>query len=66
MNLDLRKQLSLEQWRQLKTIRGAEGGPGDHFFMYFKQKGVGPGGPMGPGGPDGMPPFPPPPPPGLD
>lgn len=59
MNLDLRKQLSLEQWRQLKTIRGAEAGPGDHFFMYFKQKG------MGPGGPDGMPPFPPPP-PGLD
>jgi periplasmic protein CpxP/Spy len=59
MNLDLRKQLSLEQWRQLKTIRGTEAGPGDHFFMYFKQKG------MGPGGPDGMPPFPPPP-PGLD
>ena len=27
MSLDLRKQLSLEQWRQLKTIRGAEGGP---------------------------------------
>jgi periplasmic protein CpxP/Spy len=65
MSLDLRKQLSLEQWRQLKTIRGAEGGPGDHFFMYFKQKGVGPGGPGMPMGPDGMP-LPPPPPPGLD
>ena len=65
MNLDLRKQLSLEQWRQLKTIRGAEGGPGDHFFMYFKQKGMGPGGPGMPMGPDGMP-LPPPPPPGLD
>jgi Spy/CpxP family protein refolding chaperone len=59
MNLNLRKQLSLEQWRQLKTMRGADAGPGDHFFMYFKQKG------MGPGGPDGMPPLPPPP-PGLD
>ena len=45
MNLDLRKQLSLEQWRQLKTMRGAEGGPGDHFFMRFKDKGMGPGGP---------------------
>ena len=62
MNLDLRKQLSLEQWRQLKTIRGAEAMPGDHFF--FKQKFVGPGGPGMPGGPDGVPP--PPPPPGLD
>ena len=65
MSLDLRKQLSLEQWRQLKTIRGAEGGPGDHFFMYFKQKGVGPQSPDMPMGPDGMP-LPPPPPPGLD
>ncbi len=61
MNLDLRKQLSLEQWRQLKTIRGAEAMPGDHFF--FKQKFVGPGGPGMPGGPDELPP---PPPPGLD
>jgi len=60
MNLDLRKQLSLDQWRQLKTIRGTEAMPGDHFF--FKQKFVGPG---GPGGPDEFPP-PPPPPPGLD
>jgi hypothetical protein len=62
MNLDLRKQLSLEQWRQLKTMRGAEGGPGDHFFMRFKDKGMGPG---GPGTqvvvPDGAPPPPPPP-----
>ncbi len=59
MNLDLRKQLSLEQWRQLKTIRGADAMSGDHFF--FKQKFVGPG---GPGGPDE--PLPPPPPPGMD
>ena len=59
MNLDLRKQLSLEQWRQLKTIRGAEAVPGDHMF-FFKQKVMPPG-----GGPDEMP-LPPPPPPGLD
>jgi periplasmic protein CpxP/Spy len=57
MNLDLRKQLSLEQWRQLKTMRGGEAMPGDHMF-FFKQK------VMPPGGPDEMPPLPPP--PGLD
>jgi hypothetical protein len=57
MNLDLRKQLSLEQWRQLKTVRGGDAMQGDHFF--FKQK------LMPPGGPDEMP-LPPPPPPGLD
>jgi periplasmic protein CpxP/Spy len=57
MNLDLRKQLSLEQWRQLKTIRGADAMPGDHFF--YRQKIVGPGVPD-------EPPLPPPPPPGLD
>jgi hypothetical protein len=58
MNLDLRKQLSLEQWRQLKTMRGAETMPGDHMF-FFKQK------LMPPGGPDEMP-LPPSPQPGLD
>jgi hypothetical protein len=57
MNLDLRKQLSLEQWRQLKTMRGGEAMPGDHMF-FFKQK------VMPPGSPDEMPPLPPP--PGLD
>jgi Spy/CpxP family protein refolding chaperone len=35
MNLDLRRVLSPEQWRQLKAIRGP--GPGDHF-MYFQKK----------------------------
>jgi Spy/CpxP family protein refolding chaperone len=55
MNLNLRKQLSLEQWRQLKAVRGEETGPGDHFFF---QKRIGPGGPGG--GPD----MPSPPPPG--
>jgi hypothetical protein len=40
MNLNLRRVLSPEQWRQLKAIRGT--GPGDHF-MYFQKK-IGPGG----------------------
>lgn len=62
MNLDLRKQLSLEQWRQLKTMRGGEAMPGDHMF-FFKQKVSPPGGPGMPGPPDEMPPLPPP---GLD
>jgi cell division FtsZ-interacting protein ZapD len=64
MNLDLRKQLSLEQWRQLKTMRGGEAMPGDHMF-FFKQK-LMPEGPGRQAGPDEMPPLPPPPPPGLD
>src|SRR5579883_2962837 len=53
MNLDLRKQLILAQWRQLKTMHG---GPGNKFFMRFKT-----GGPGGPGGPapDELPPLPP-------
>jgi len=59
MNLNLRKVLSLDQWRQLKAVRG-DVGPGDNF-IYFQKK-IGPGGP-GPGGPgpDVMP-LPPPPP----
>ena len=60
MHLDLRKQLSVEQWRQLKTMRGTEVAPGDHFFMKFKT-----GGPGGPAMPDDLPPLPPPP-PGLE
>jgi Spy/CpxP family protein refolding chaperone len=43
MNLDLRKVLSLEQWRQLKSIRGDAGGFGDRIF-YRK---IGPGGAPG-------------------
>jgi Spy/CpxP family protein refolding chaperone len=65
MNLDLRKVLSLAQWRQLKSIRGLEGGFGNRFFI---QKGVPP-----PGEPETMLPpppgasmLPPPPPPGSD
>ena len=51
MSLDLRKVLSLDQWRQLKTIR-EEKGPKDNLFFY-KQLG-----PPPPGAP-----LPPPPPP---
>jgi hypothetical protein len=41
MNLDLRKVLSLDQWRQLKSIRG-EHGTGDNI-IYFKKRIEGPG-----------------------
>jgi Spy/CpxP family protein refolding chaperone len=41
MNLDLRKVLSLDQWRQLKSIRG-ERGPGENV-LYFRQRTGGPG-----------------------
>jgi Spy/CpxP family protein refolding chaperone len=59
MNLDLRKVLTVEQWRQLKTIRGGPRMPGGNVFFYRKF-----GGDMG-GGMDGGPgPMPPPPPPG--
>jgi len=34
MNLDLRKVLSLEQWRQLKSIRGEGGAFGDRIFFH--------------------------------
>ena len=58
MNLDLRKVLSVDQWRQLRSIRGATGMGGN--VMYFHKK-IGPG--PAPGEP-GLPPPPPPPPPG--
>lgn len=59
MNLNLRKVLSLPQWKQLKAVRADAGGPGRNF-IYFKKK-LAPGGPGE--GPEG-PPLPPPPPPG--
>ncbi len=43
MNLDLRKVLSLDQWRQLKSIRGQSGGFGDKvFFRKVLPPGAGP------------------------
>lgn len=52
MNLDLRKVLTVEQWRQLKAIHGDRGMGGDKFFYRFS------------GGGPGAPPLPPLPPPG--
>jgi Spy/CpxP family protein refolding chaperone len=51
MNLDLRKVLSLEQWRQLKSLRGESGGFGDKIFFH---KALPP-----PGGGPGVAPLPP-------
>lgn len=51
MNLDLRKVLSLEQWRQLKSVRG-EHGPGDRMFIFDKKLGPPPAPELGePGAP---------------
>jgi Spy/CpxP family protein refolding chaperone len=58
MNLDLRKVLSVEQWRQLKSIH-QQHGPPHHPFP----PGVGPDG-HGPMGQNDMPQAPPPPGPG--
>ncbi len=52
MNLDTRKVLSVQQWRQLKSIRGDVGMPGKVFFHAEV-----------PPLPDNLPPLPPPPPP---
>jgi Spy/CpxP family protein refolding chaperone len=60
MNLDLRKVLTIEQWRQLKSIREERGGPGDRFFFH---KQVPPGGPHPGPGAELLPPPPLPPPP---
>jgi Spy/CpxP family protein refolding chaperone len=52
MNLDLRKVLSVEQWKQLKSIRGERGMTGGNFFFRRFGPGEAP--------PDGPPPLPPP------
>lgn len=53
MNLDLRKVLSVQQWRQLKSIR-EQRGPADHVFFYRKfSTGSGPMPPPPPPGPGG-------------
>ena len=63
MNLDLRKVLSLDQWRQLKSIRG-ERGRGDVIFFQKKLNGPQSGPVTLPFPPDGME-MPPPPEPTL-
>jgi Spy/CpxP family protein refolding chaperone len=53
MNLDLRKVLSVQQWRQLKSIR-EQRGPADHVFFYRKfSTGSGPMPPPPPPNPGG-------------
>src|SRR6184192_1939211 len=62
MNLDLRKVLSLEQWRQLKSLRGDRGGFGDRiFFRHALPPGAVPLPPPPPGMAPGLPVPPPPP-----
>ena len=62
MNLDLRKVLSLEQWRQLKSLRGDSGGFGDRiFFRHALPPGAVPLPPPPPGMAPGLPVPPPPP-----
>jgi hypothetical protein len=57
MNLELRKELSLDQWRQLRSMRG---GMEDHMFFH---KMIAPGGKPGmaplPPGAESLPPLPP-------
>jgi len=60
MNLDLRKVLSLDQWRQLKSVRGSTVGFGDRVFIR-KLPPPG-GGPATAPLPPGEIPVPPPPP----
>jgi Spy/CpxP family protein refolding chaperone len=56
MNLDLRKVLSLDQWRQLKAIRPDTGMMGHKMLFMQKEFKTGPGMPPPP---DGLPPLPP-------
>ncbi len=59
MNLDLRKVLSLDQWRQLKVVRGQAGPVGDRvFFRKVLPPGAGPStAPLPPDAPP-LPPLP--------
>jgi len=58
MNLDLRKVLSVEQWRQLKSIREQRGGPDEHFFYRSPPPGAPPPGPGAELMPPPLPPVP--------
>jgi hypothetical protein len=61
MNLDLRRALSLEQWRQLRSMRGEQGFGGDKvFFRKILPPGAKSGGvPIPPGDLPPPPPGPP-------
>jgi Spy/CpxP family protein refolding chaperone len=57
MNLALRRVLSMEQWRQLKSIRGDAGPFGDRIFLHKILPGSGPtNAPPAPAGPTAAPP----------
>ena len=62
MNLDLRKVLSLDQWRQLKSIQGQGGSPGGDRIFFRKVLPPGGGPSTAPLPPDAipLPPLPPP------
>ena len=63
MNLDLRKVLSLDQWRQLKSIQGQGGSPGGDRIFFRKVVPPGAAPSTTPLPPDAipLPPLPPPP-----
>ena len=63
MNLDLRKVLSLDQWRQLKSIQGQGGSPGGDRIFFRKVLPPGAAPSTAPLTPDAipLPPLPPPP-----
>ena len=63
MNLDLRKVLSLDQWRQLKSIQGQGGSPGGDRIFFRKVLPPGGAPSTAPLPPDAipLPPLPPPP-----
>jgi Spy/CpxP family protein refolding chaperone len=63
MNLDLRKVLSLDQWRQLKSIQGQGGSPGGDRIFFRKVLPPGAAPSTAPLPPDAipLPPLPPPP-----
>jgi Spy/CpxP family protein refolding chaperone len=61
MNLNLRKVLTVAQWKQLKSIREERGPSRDGFFRQRMLPGAGPHPPLPPRGPAGALEGPPPP-----
>jgi Spy/CpxP family protein refolding chaperone len=53
MNLDLRKVLTVAQWKQLKSIREERGPSRNGFFRQGMPPGAGPHPPLPPRGPEG-------------
>lgn len=59
MNLALRRVLTVQQWRQLKSMRGNGGAFGDRIFIRKMLPGSAPMPPPGPDGPESLPAPPP-------